>query len=171
MGSFLVVLILSALSVGQILANEADLQNERTPAERPRLASPVDPDLSPIGEGGSPNRRLSTSPSYDPYFWLPSRGRTTLSVAVGSNDYWSTSISHFNSLSRKHNLFYEIYGGYESGETYFGDIDYETRYYGGSLYWFHDNIHIRLGFRNVDTNFDLPKISTPQTKTQTSRSR
>ena len=139
------------------------------PKERPRLGDNFQKhQLSPYQHRYRLHRYF-----YDPYFtypasywgmsslrfdalygFLPAPGRTQLSVSLGSDDYFGTSISHTNYLSKKHNILYNVTALWETGETWWSGQDFESFTIAPSLFWSNENTSVYLGFEHTETRLD-----------------
>ena len=88
------------------------------------------------------------------YGFIPEPGHTELSVSVGSDDYFGTSLSHTGYVSQKNNIGYNITTLWETGETYWSHRDYESFTVAPTFFWSNENTLVYLGFEYTNTHFD-----------------
>ena len=88
------------------------------------------------------------------YGYFPEPGHTELSVSIGSDDYFGSSLSHSGWVDQKNNIGYNITTLWETSETYWTHRDYESFTIAPTFFWNNENTSIYVGFEYTDTHFD-----------------
>ncbi len=113
---------------------------------------------------------------YDTFYGiLPAPGHSEVSVSIGSDNYFGSSLSTSTYLSQKHNLVLNIAALWETGEQWWNGQDYDSFTIAPTLYWSNENTLIYVGFQYSERNYAEPvssfSESTAATVTPTQRQR
>jgi hypothetical protein len=104
---------------------------------------------------------------YDTFFgFLPEPGHGKLSVSVGSDNYFGTSMSTSGYLDKKRGITYNIATLWESGETYWSHRDYDSFTIAPSFFWSNENTSVYVGFEYTETHFGAGNMSPFRVDTQ-----
>lgn len=91
---------------------------------------------------------------YDTFYgMMPAPGQTELSVSIGSDDYFGSSISTTQYLSKKHNIVLNVAALWETGEQWWNGQDYESFTIAPTLYWSNENTLIYVGLQYSERNY------------------
>lgn len=93
------------------------------------------------------------------YGFLPPPGHSKLSVSLGSNDYFGTSISTSGFLNKDLGIIYNVSALWEKGETFWGKQDYDSVTIAPSFFWSNENTSIYVGFEYTETHYDEQDMS------------
>ncbi len=105
---------------------------------------------------------------YDTFYgMLPAPGHTELSMSIGSDDYFGTSISTSTYLSKKHNIVLNIGALWETGEQWWNGQDYESFTIAPTLYWSNENTLIYASFQYSERNYTEPRTNVESPSQQT----
>lgn len=97
---------------------------------------------------------------YDTFYgYLPEPGHSELSVSIGSDDYFGTSISTSGYLDKKLGITYNISALWESGETCWSQRDYDSFTIAPSFFWSNENTAVYVGFEYTETRFEGDGLS------------
>lgn len=88
------------------------------------------------------------------YGFIPEPGHSELSVSVGSDDYFGTSLSHSGYVDKKHNITYNVAALWETGETYWTHRDYESFTIAPTFFWNNEDTLVYVGFEYTDTHLE-----------------
>lgn len=99
------------------------------------------------------------------YGILPAPGHGELSLSVGSGDYFGSSISTTQWLSKKHNIALHMGALWETGELWWSGQDYESFTIAPTLYWSNDDTLIYASFEYSERKVDSFTRSSPTVQT------
>jgi len=173
-------------------ATSAETDKTPVPQERPRLFHPtdmhpfatdraiyLDPWLygrhsyyggymtDPFGYGYGFRGLGYRSPLYFDTFYgaMPAPGHTELSVSVGSDDYFGSSISTTQWISQKYNIALNIGALWEQGEQWWNGLDYDSFTIAPTLYWSNENTFIYASFMYTERHVASPVLTSAQSAT------